>query len=142
MLPVRADGSKAPAVDWKPFMSRRADPEQVHRWVDDGHGLGVVCGAISGSLEMTEFEGDAVRAGLLERFVELVRRAGADDLWQRLASGWVVASPSGGLHFYSRLADAEVSGTQKLAASTDPRPLVETRGEGGYAVAPPSQGGV
>jgi hypothetical protein len=141
-VPVRTDGSKAPAAPWQRYQHERADLELVRRWVESGYGLGVVCGAISGRLEMTEFEGDAVRQDLLVRLAELVREAGLDDLWQRLMGGWVVASPSGGLHFYYRLADADVPGNQKLAASADHQTLVETRGEGGYAVAPPSQGSV
>jgi hypothetical protein len=139
VLPVKADGTKAPAGDWKRFQLQRADLEQVLGWVEAGYGLGVVCGAISGRLEMTEIEG---RGGLLERLIELVREAGLDDLWERLLNGWVVISPSGGLHFYYRLADGAVPGNTKLAQTAEHVTLAETRGEGGLVVTPPSGGGV
>src|SRR5438067_13620377 len=70
IIPVKADGSKSPLIEWRTFQRTRATDEQVRRWFSDEHpGIGVVCGHISGNLEMLEFEGRAVTEGVFEDFV-------------------------------------------------------------------------
>ena len=144
VLPAAEDGSKRPAVDWKEYQHHRPTPEQLTAWFGDGlrTGLGVVCGAVSGGLEMTELEGAAVREGALTTLNSLALDAGEEALWDRMLKGYVVVSPSGGLHFYYLLADAEVPGNTKLAATEGHVTLAETRGEGGWVVTAPSHGRV
>jgi hypothetical protein len=48
----------------------------------------------------------------------------------------IVQTPKGGRHLYYRC--ATIAGNQKLAVSADRTVLIETRGEGGYAIIPPS----
>jgi HK97 family phage major capsid protein len=142
-LPAAEDGSKRPAVDWKSYQSTRPDEATLRElfarrpWT----GLGIVCGEVSGGLEMTELEGRAVEAGALAKLREAF--AATDDiaLWDRLMGGYV-RSPSGGLHVFTRLADAPVPGNTKLAATVDHVTLAETRGEGGWVVTAPSFGNV
>jgi len=78
VLPAAEDGSKRPAVDWKEYQHHRPTPEQLTAWFGDGlrTGLGVVCGAVSGGLEMTELEGAAVREGALTTLNSLALDAG------------------------------------------------------------------
>jgi putative DNA primase/helicase len=152
VLPAAEDGSKRPAVDWKEFQSQRPNVAQVRRWFSGSRtGLGVVCGAVSGGLEMCELEGRAVREDALPRLAEAAIAAGDAELWARVAAGLVVASPSGGVHFLYRLADVAVPGNTKLAqrisAKSEANPtgvetLAETRGEGGWVVTAPSSGSV
>lgn len=160
-LRIREDGTKAPLGDWEEYQQRRATREEVLSW-GAMSGLGIVCGAVSGNLEMLELEARAVAEGYQERFMAAIRDAGLFDLWRRVAVGYTEMTPSGGLHFLYRC-DQPVSGNLKLARrpETDeelearkpdandlkrgfkkkrPVVLVETRGEGGQTVVAPSNG--
>src|SRR5687767_14883777 len=61
VIPIRADGTKKPALEWKEFMATRATRERVQRWFgsQQHQGIGIVCGTVSGNLEMLELEGRA-----------------------------------------------------------------------------------
>lgn len=162
VVPARADGTKAPAAFWKPFQIRRAAPEQLADWLSSGEhdGIGVVTGAVSGGLEMLEFEGRAVREGFVQRLADAFEDHGLGDLWRRLVNGYLESTPSNGLHILYRV-DGELRGNTKLArrparddelteqelATRERQPgkqfarvLIETRGEGGYVVTAPSAG--
>jgi putative DNA primase/helicase len=155
VLPTKADGSKAPAVaSWTGYQQEGPNRQQVEKWFTGGHaGLGLVCGAISGNLEMLELEGRAVEGGALTELTELIESAGLADLWMRITSdGYAEKTPSGGLHFLYRVDGDPVPGNTKLAnrpandAELAVKPkervkgLAETRGEGGYVVVAPSHG--
>ena len=56
VIPIRADGSKAPAITWKVFQARIATPEELHRWFRKGNGLAAVAGKVSGNLEILDFD--------------------------------------------------------------------------------------
>jgi P4 family phage/plasmid primase-like protien len=155
VLPVRADGTKAPAVNWKQYIQERADEQQLHAWFGAGQpGIGTVTGAISGGLEMFEFEGRAQDEGVVAEFIEIVRGSGLADTWNRIITGWLEASPSGGLHALFRVDGAPVAPNTKLArrsataAELAEHPgdkvkvLIETRGERGFTVTAPSAGPV
>lgn len=154
VIPIRTDGSKAPLIAWKPYMQQLATREQVQQWFSNGHpGLGIITGAISGNLELLELEGRARDAGALHQLGETALASGLAELWRRVTTGWMNLSPSGGVHFLVRSL-APVAGNTKLARrpSTDQelaanpkdkiKVLAETRGEGGFVVAPPSHGTV
>ncbi|WP_433294629.1 phage/plasmid primase, P4 family [Actinoplanes sp. CA-030573] len=156
VIPVRADGSKAPLVSWRRYQVERPDHDVVRRWfAGNPPGLAVVCGAVSGGLEMLELEGRAVTEGMGQRLAESVRAAGLDELWQRIAvDGYAERTPSGGVHLLYRLRGAPVGGNLKLARrpategelAVEPtekiKTLIETRGEGGYTIVAPSHGTV
>jgi putative DNA primase/helicase len=66
VLPAANDGSKAPYPNgsrWKHWQTDRPEEDQLAEWFGDNRytGLGVVCGAVSGGLEMLELEGYAIR---------------------------------------------------------------------------------
>jgi putative DNA primase/helicase len=83
VIPIRADGSKAPLVAWKAYQTSPPARMQVHRWFVGGPpGLGLICGAASGNLEMLELEGRAVAEGLGEQGDCVVERQGFElQLW-------------------------------------------------------------
>lgn len=139
VIPIRPDGSKAPALSsWKRYSAELADIEQVRAWfTNDEHDLGVVQGAVSGGAELTEIEGRA--AHHLPDLKALAHDSGLGDLWDTITTGWVEMSPSGGVHFHYRITDAPVPGNQKLARGADKLVLAETRGEGGQVVVAPSR---
>jgi hypothetical protein len=155
VLPAKTDGSKAPAVvAWKHYQAEGPTRQQIDAWFASGHpGVGLICGAISGGLEMLELEGRAVAEGALDELTTLIEQAGLADLWLRLTvNGYTERTPSGGLHFLYRVDGAAVPGNTKLAnrpateaeLATKPgekvKVLAETRGESGYVVIAPSNG--
>lgn len=141
VVPVQADGSKRPAGrSWKQYTTGRATAPELDTWfTTPGYGLGVVTGAISGNLEMAEVEGRA--AERVPELTQLADASGLGELWHRLNHGWVERSPSGGLHWFYRLAD-QVPGNTKIARTAKRLVLAETRGEGGFVVVAPSAGTV
>ncbi|MEW1719807.1 DUF927 domain-containing protein [Streptomyces sp. NPDC093109] len=165
VLPITADGTKKPAVAWLQYKTARTTPEQHDSWFG-GHrprGIAIVYGAVSGGIELIEFEGLAIREGLLDDVTEIMGASGLGDVWAAVLSGWVTESPSGGRHFRLRVEGADVPGNTKLASRlaredeyTDAdrqrlrerpnsrivRVLIETRGEGGYGLVEPSSGTV
>lgn len=155
VIPVRNDGTKRPTQAWKQYQVTRADRDTIADWFTNTNlGLGVICGAVSGDLEMLELEGRFVAEIGTASFKEAADTAGLAHLLKRLINGFMVYSPSDGRHFYYRVDGGEAVGNRKLAAryaTTDElaanpddriKVLIETRGEGGFVVAPPSSGSV
>ncbi|MFI7014122.1 bifunctional DNA primase/polymerase [Streptomyces sp. NPDC050164] len=165
VLPIKADGTKAPALKWTPYKVHRSTPDEHDAWFTGGRprGIAVVYGEVSGNVEMLEFEGLAVREGLLDEVTEIMEASGLGEPWSAILNGWVTESPSGGRHFRVRLEGSTVPPNRKLAqrlAGEDEytpeerqrvaekpgtkiiRVLVETRGEGGYGLVEPSGGAV
>jgi putative DNA primase/helicase len=152
---VATDGTKRPAGNWKDAQTVRATPDQLHTWFADGHpGLGLVLGEVSDGLEMLEFEGRAVTEGVATEFGEICQASGLGDLWNRLRTGYLETTPSGGGHLIYRVTDGPVLPNTKLASrpstpaelESNPKAkqqvLIETRGEGGFVVVAPSHGPV
>lgn len=154
VLPPRQDGSKAPAVEWARCQTEMVTEAEILDWWGRGSrtGLGLVCGPVSGGLEMLEFEGRAVEAGLNVEFLEAADAAGLGDLLDRVVGGYLEETPAGGRHLFWRC--SEVEGNQKLARrpataeelAENPddkvKVLIETRGRGGFAIVAPSDGTV
>jgi len=165
VLPIKADGSKAPDVrSWTPYKIQRSTPAEHDQWFAGARprGIAAVYGAVSGNVEMLEFEGLAVREGILDEVTEIMEASGLGDIWQSITTGWASKSPSGGVHYRVRV-EAGVAGNTKLASrlaradeytpeerqrlaekpnSKIVRVLIETRGEGGYGLVEPSGGPV
>lgn len=125
---------KKPKTAWKEYQTRQPTPAEIERNFKDNQnsGLALIAGKVSGNLEFLDFD----KPALFAPFMEALRRT---DL--ALASKIIVQkTPSGGYHGIYRCADP-VPGNQKLARSEDGKEtLIETRGEGGYALICPSEG--
>ncbi len=144
VIPVRSDGSKRPSFDWKPFMSQRATRSLTAKWYeqDPSRGVGLICGKISGNLEMTELEGDYTDGLALDK---LRVECDARDilwLWDLLTEqGYSEWTANGGIHTVYRISDHDVPGNTKLAMDpTGKITYAETRGEGGFVVVAPTTG--
>jgi hypothetical protein len=152
VVPVKNDGSKAPEGEWKHLMDMR-----FPRVVVDGlyrnrpHlGLGLITGAtfqadsMSGrgvmSLEMLECEDWAT----YENLKKAAQDSEVGSVLERIESGYMERTPKGGVHllYYCSV----VGGNRKLAEFLDAagtrKPLIETRGNGGYVIVAPSGGTV
>ena len=156
-IPIAADGSKQPAIEllprivcadgqkrrkWNVFKHRKPTLTEVRRWfegsgTEDEYGIAIIGGAVSGGLEMIDFD----TADLFAPWAELVKKQ-APGLLDKLV---IVRTPRPGMHVYLR--SEAGGGNQKLARVPDvapktgklrPKTVIETKGEGGYCLAPPS----
>ncbi|MCW3059910.1 MAG: primase, partial [Capsulimonas sp.] len=133
VIPIRTDGSKAPATgSWDEYQRAPAGARRLGEWfgTHGARGIAIVCGAVSGRLEVLDF--DEPKAW--DEWRELCEAHGLIGVVERLV--WV-ETPSGGRHLYYRCPDG-IEGNQKLARTAAGKVKIETRSEGGYVVAPGS----
>lgn len=158
VYPPADDGSKRPAGKWQDFQHRRmTEPEVSYFWshTQRRDGVGIICGKVSGNLEMLELEGRATNSLAIDAIVFECQARGIDWLWDMFTlSGYSEWTPSGGLHILYRIHDHDVPGNTKvarrpataeeLAANPDDKlkVMAETRGEGGFVIVAPSGGKV
>lgn len=131
VIPTASD--KRPALSaWKAFESRIPTPEEVRSWAP-AHGLGVICGAVSGGLFCIDIDqkNDPSKR-LMRDYLGLIKEQ-APDLIGRLV---VQVTPSKGFHMVGRCATPIRN--LKLAKNRNHEVLIETRGEGGYFCASPT----
>jgi len=135
---------------WKPFQAHLPTEGDLSRMFANGYYPARINGAVSGNAETLDFD----EPGLCDRFEAACDDHGLGDLVRSLPR---VQTPSGGDHLDYRCAEP-VDGNKKLAERWGEVPagtenarqrdgkwikretLIETRGEGGYAVAPPTTG--
>jgi hypothetical protein len=133
VLPARR-AEKRPAVGrWRQYQQRQPTQAELSAWLaNDPDAICVLCGHISGNLEILDFDAGG------ERFREW---------WDRVPAALrdnliVETTPSGGMHVIYRCV-APVCGNLKLAqrkAGGQVETLIETRGEGGLFLCAPTQG--
>jgi hypothetical protein len=128
VIPLQLDGSKAPIGSWKAYQGRFASDYELEEWFrSDQCGIGIVAGWISGNLHIIDFDVDA--GTWFTRFW--------NDAQQQLPGIpdkiLVVATPRPGKQVWFRQ-ESGPPGNQVLARS-DQGVLIETRGQGGFAVA-------
>jgi len=147
VIPVSTDGSKKPApFTWRKYQEERPTTQELMDWFGKGtqQGVGAICGAVSGNLEMLELEGRAVAAQIHIQAKDMAENSGLGELWQKIQEGYCEMTPSGGIHWLYKLSDAQVPGNQKLARRPGENGgvdvLCETRGEGGFVILAPSGG--
>lgn len=145
VLPIRTDGSKAPLLEkgesWTPWQETPAEEKVIRSWYkNEAGGVGVIAGRVSGGLEIIDIENlESAR-----HWSALVIEAGLEQTLNKLL---VVKSPRG-FHIYYK---CDEPGPNKDLARRPATPeelkerptqkfkkLIETRGEGGYVVAPGS----
>lgn len=157
VIPCRRS-DKRPLVAWREYQAEAMVPARVPEVFANADAVGIVCGAVSGNVEMIDFDlaGEAFPAW------RAVVDAAAPGLVDRLL---IEQTQSGGLHVAYRI-QGEVPGNLKLAErrieTRGPEPirlgsrpytprrdgdrfvvqvaLIETRGEGGMFLAAPSSG--
>jgi len=138
------EGIYKPAV-WKAQQTAIPADAELARLFPAGHdwGIGLVMGEVSGNAEMMDFDDPDIFDLFYARCVE----NGFEDTVDRLVR---VRTPSGGAHLYYRLptpppgnmhlAMRLVEGGTGAGGGVKMKALIETRGEGGQAVAPGSPG--
>ncbi len=141
VLPIRTDGTKAPAIaSWAEYQRRRATEDELRAWFGNGRtGIAIIGGAVSLNTECIDFDDEESFWNWISVMKEQAR-----ELVQRLV---LVRTPRPGYSVWYRC-EQPVPGNSKLARGlrTDAdgvarvKALIETRGEGGYAIIPPSPG--
>lgn len=145
VIPIAADGSKAPdrrlVPSWQRYQVFKAREDELQQWFVGGEvGLAIIGGVVSGGekghgLEIIDFD----TADFFPSWHEDV-----EDLCPGIVNRLVrIQSPRPGVHVYYRC--VEFGGSQKLACAGNEQDgrlvrttLIETKGEGGYCIVPPS----
>lgn len=144
---IPTDQNKRSIITWKPYQETIATPEKVKEMFTDAYGLAVVCGKVSGGLEVIDVDSKYDLTGtLFEEFIQAIT-----DVAPELVPKLVIATTKGkGYHLYYRCENIE--GNQKLAnretteeeRKDNPhekvKVLIETRGNLGYIIAAPTEG--
>jgi hypothetical protein len=148
VLPPREDGSKAPIDLWKRYQRERADVATIRAWYANGRtGVGAVMGAVSQHTTLFEFE----RYEIYQAYKRAAEAAGIGATVDRIERGYAERTPGGGVHWYyrtdrargsTRLAKRPKAPDEMRHAGDRWAVLIETKGEGGYAVMAPSAGTV
>ncbi len=132
VIPLRSDGSKAPATrSWNEYRTRFAFSSELCQWFTRPAGIGLVCGVQSGGLEALDFDERADE--IFWAWVEQL----PTDLFSCLS---VVETGGFGYHVLYRC--DRVTGNTKIAMTANGGVLIESRGEGGYIVAAGSDNAV
>lgn len=143
---ISTDNTKRSLFQWKKYQKEIPTLDELgnlfsHR---KAQGIGVICGAVSGGLEVIDVD---CKYGIdFNAYATEIRKVDI-LLYSKLL---IVNTVSNGYHLYYRC--EEIQGNQKLAnriataeeIKENPNlkefVLIETRGEGGYVIAPPSEG--
>lgn len=135
----KGDHIKKPAVvSWKKYQTELiAKPELFYLIEQLGtEAVAIVCGKISGNIEVIDVDVKnwyGIDAMLFQSIQTLY-----PDLWNKLR---IHKTPSGGYHIIYRIINHEPGGNSKLTYKEGSKmAAIETRGEGGYIVAPPAIG--
>lgn len=133
IIPIRADGSKKTTLPtWKEYQLRLPTEAELQSWFTHTQvGIATIAGRVSGNLEIMDFDNDADR--IFPLWQERVQRI-APGLLDKLH---VTKTPRPGYHVRYRCTEIDIPGNMDLAFTADKeKKLIETRGEGGYALAP------
>jgi replicative DNA helicase len=136
VIPTKED--KTPALPtWKQYQSQRITAEEVEALFSGGNvkGLAIICGAICGGLEVIDVDTKHDTTGTLWEELRGLIEDILPEIYKRLV---IAQTKSGGYHLYFRC--SLIAGNLKLATKLNREVLVETRGEGGYVIAPPTTG--
>lgn len=128
-IPVHADGSKRALISWAGFCRDRPTAADIDAWLNriSPFGIAIICGAVSGNLEVMDFD----QPDVVPLWAQAVQARLGSAFLKRLL---VVRTPSKGRHVYYRC--EAVEGNQKLARTNDGMTAIETRGKGGYVLSP------
>jgi len=134
VIPTKED--KLPALPtWKPYQSQRLKEEEVEALFSGANvkSLAIICGAISKNLEVIDVDTKHDTTGSLWDELKSLIEDNLPELYKRLV---IAQTRSGGYHIYYRC--SSISGNLKLSTKLNREVIIETRGEGGYVIAPPT----
>lgn len=122
---------KAAVVRWAKYQSDRITNNDITNFSNlTFDSIAIICGKGSGQLEVIDIDDTSIVDSLLQQF-----KLTLGDDYNNL---WISHTKSGGCHVYYRC--DQIEGNLKLANNAKGEVRVETRGQGGYVIAPPSPG--
>lgn len=144
---IVTDQNKRSLFPWKKYQTDIISLEDLERQLghDKACGLAIICGAVSGRLEVVDVDlKNDITGTLWSRLFDAITDAGLTKLLK------IGKTKSGGYHLYYRC--EAIEGNQKLALrpatgeelKDNPQlkqvVIIETRGEAGYVIAAPTEG--
>ena len=143
---IPTDNTKRSLFAWKKYQNEKIKEEEIETMFSHKkcQGIAVICGKVSENLEVIDV--DCKNGVSFKDYAQEIRKV-SEELYNKLT---VIETKSGGYHIYFRC--DYIEGNQKLAkryANEDELKenpnikelvLIETRGEGGYVIAPPTKG--
>lgn len=152
---VPAGDDKSPVIKWQDYQVKRMDRDEFWKISEskETNNVAIICGGISGGLEVIDIDSkhkEGISSVLFKEIKTLF-----PDLFDKLR---IHKTPSGGYHILYRIIDKNPENNMKLASrpKTDEEIkqernkgrkrisrsvcFLETRGEGGLIIAPPSIG--
>lgn len=132
-------GPKTPVIkSWKQYTEQIISAQELWHTMEtaDTTAIAIICGKVSGNLEVLDIDVKEWPeiGGLTLNAISSVY----PDLYKQLR---IHQSPSGGYHILYRISDGVPAGNKKIAYHADKGEAgIESRGEGGYVLAPPSMG--
>jgi hypothetical protein len=146
---IIVDRNKRAIVPWKEYQTRLITKDELiaQRMHPKAYGEAVICGKVSGNLEVIDVDAKNDHTNTIKDALLNAIHDQSSDLYDRL---YIVQTQNDGLHFCYFC--EHIDGNQKLASrhatskeqADNPHVkqvvLIETRGEGGYVVAPPTDG--
>lgn len=122
---------------WKKYQTELPTDKEIEEIFNQSnpYGLSIVCGKVSGNLEVVDIDTKYDKTGLLWEDLKTLLEDNLPEIYSSLV---IANSQSGGKHIYYRC--ETIQGNKKLANDENNKTLIETRGEGGYIVSFPSPG--
>lgn len=137
--------AKSPYTGWKKYQTGHITEKELWEQMGERYytnAIAVICGLVSGNLEVIDID-NKNKPGV-EALVFKYIQDSFPDIWEQLR---IHKSPSGGFHILYKVSGGQVPGNKKLASrppvngeGEKPLCFLETRGEGGYVLLPPSLG--
>jgi hypothetical protein len=142
---IATNDNKRAILPWKDYQTRLPTTEEITQQFahPKAKGIAIICGAVSGNLEIIDVDlKNDVSGDLFHRLMDQLGEIG-----KRL---YCVQTRSGGYHlgYKCEVIDANLklanrpATPDEIAANPNAKQLclIETRGEGGYVIAPPTEG--
>lgn len=127
-VPIKTDGTKASTINWGALQESACSEDDARLWFAGRVGVAIAYGKASGNAECIDLDG----AEIASRYREALE-ATSPGLLKKLC---IIQTPRPGYHLIFRC--EIIGGNQKLAKDEEGETLIETRGQGGYALAPGS----
>ena len=128
-----------PLKHWKPYQEKPASPEQLAQWFPRYQYVAIICGKVSGNIELIDFDHDEKRPDIFHQWRKLFEDE-CPGLFKKLV---IQTTQNNGFHVCYSCPEIEIPSNQVLARYNNGeslKTLIETRGQGGYFLADPSPG--
>lgn len=135
VLPAIKTEKRPNLSSWDVFKKRLPTEKELAQWFSASNsGVCIVCGEVSGNLEIIDFDEQGIAFGPWSDKVK--KEPLVQGLFERLV---VEQTQRGGFHVIYRC-ELTVAGNQKLAKNESGKTIIETRGEGGLFLCAPTEG--